>query len=574
MADVKIAVQSQLDKILEQFKEIDQSVHSLKDSFGKMGEGAGEAVEKQTKKTEGFLTKLRSVSGRVADQIRGDFSALIGLESIGGALKISEQFKGSVTETVKLSDTIRKLGQSFGIARDDFVKFQTKVVDGLGDIGLGSDVAANALHGLAGTPVKGQEQLVQYSKTSGQLAQISGEKGREGDIARGIAQAIQARGGNVNDVKQMSAMAEDLRRVFNQTGKGPTETLRTMQELFTSMSSDFRKSISSRGLANLAATAQTAGPNSTKFLEEFLGKSPIARKAMEAQGFKGVFSNQGLDVEKFRKASQGVLSRVGGDPRMAAKTLGLSDEAAEGFVRLSESLDKVKAAQDGVNRATGDLATQQKQSMGLSEAFSASINRVKKTFASPLSMATQGITNVLSGASQSGLGSAAVVGGGGLLAAMLAGGGMRGIGKGLGLGGMAKARATEALTGEKVQDVRVINFEEAGGKLGGMAGAASAGGGFLGKAGKALGAAGAAAGVGAVAYELGQSVINPLIESGTQGTNNEGFKGNGVERMIFWLEKIANTENYQKFQKAQKVMVELNKRDLKQSKPSSRGGGF
>lgn len=575
MAEVKVAVQSQLDQILAQIKSIDKSVVGLKDSFGKMGDGASEAVEKQTKKTEGFLASLRSVSGRVSDQIRRDFSALVSLESISGALKISEQFKGGVTETIKLSDTIRKLGQSLGIAQGDFSKFQAKMVTGLGEIGLGSDSAANALQGLAGTPVRGQEALMGYAQSSGQLAQISGEKGKEGDIAKGIANVIQAKGGNVNDTKQMGAVAEDLRRVFNQTGKMPSETLRTMQEMFTSMSSDFRKTIGSRGLANLAATAQMAGPNSTKLIEEMLGKNPIARSALNAQGFKGVFSDKGLDVEKFRKASQGVLSRVGGDPRAAAKTLGLSDEAAEGFVRLSESLDRVKAAQDGVNNATGDLNTQQKQTMSLSEAFSASINRVKKTFATPLSAATQGATNMLSSASQSGIGSAAVVAGGGLVAAMLAGGGLRGIGKGLGLGGMLKAKATEAVTGEKVQDVRVVNADEIGGGSG-AAGALAGAGGMLGKAGKALGGAGAVAGAGMAGYELGNQLINPLIENNTQGTTAEGFKGNAVERMIFWLEKIANTENYQKIAKANKMMVDLKitQRDLKDSKASSRGGGF
>ena len=193
---------------------------------------------------------------------------------------------------------------------------------------------------------------------------------------------------------------------------------------------------------------------------------------MEAQGFKGVFTEEGIDIEKFRKASQEVLARVGGDPRLAAQTLGLTEEAAEGFVRLSESLDRVQAAQESLRGASGDLAKQYRESMGFGESFRASINRVKKVLAEPLAIATEKGTELLSAAAQSDVGALAVTGGAASLAALLAGAGMRGVGRGLlGAGTTAvKTQAAEALLGQKTIPVYVTNASEIGG---GMAGAAA-----------------------------------------------------------------------------------------------------
>ncbi len=557
---VELSVKSQLKKVIEELEGITKAAQGVSASLNEMAKETGDTTKKQLKGIELFLSKIRGLSSRAAKQMKDDFRSLASLNAIGQSLALSNQFKGSVREAVNLSDTIRKLGGTFGIASKDFANFQSKMIKGLGEIGMDSDVAANTLKGLADTPVRGAENVLGYSKGAGQLASISNSKGQEGDIAKGIAKVIQARGGNPNDMKQVSAVMEDLRRVFNQTGKGPTETLQAMQQLFASMPKDMRKMIGTRGLANLAATSQIAGPNSTKFLEELLGKSPIARKAMEAQGFKGVVTDKGLDVDKFKKASQGVLSRVGGDPRLAAQTLGLSEDAAEGFVRLTESLGLVKKAQEGIEKSTGDLNTQYRSSMGLGEAFRANINRIKKIVADPLSSVTQGLTDMMSGASGSNAGAAGVVAGGGVLAALLAGGGMRGLGKGLGIGGMAKAAGIEAATGRQVQPVYVTNAAEIGG--GGM------GGGMGGK--MALGGLAVTAGIAASA------AASQIVEPGGLGAAASGVGMQGLGEKLDQLEKIvgewtAGLTGMHSSGGRPAVKVELNKRDLKEVKQPSRG---
>lgn len=568
---VELSVRSELQKVIQDLERITAASKSVHDSIGKMGEEVGDSIGKSQKKTENYLTSLRRLSGRVAEQLRGDFKTLLSLGAVKESLNLSSQFGGSVKEALNLSDTIRKLGTTFGIAGKDFATFQSKMMKGLGDIGLSSEVAANTLQGLAETPVRGQENLVQYSRTAGELGSLSRQQGREGEIAKGIAEVIRARGGNVNDVGEMHKVAEDLRKVYNATGKGPTDTLASMKELFTGMSKDFRKTMSSSGLANLAAAGQVAGPNSTKFLEEYLSKSPIARMAMDAQGFKGVITNKGIDVDKFRKASSGILSRVGGDPRLAAQTLGLSEEAAEGFIRLSESLDKVKTAQDAMRRSTGNIEEQYRGTMGMAESFKASINKVKQLVATPLSWLTQNVTGGLSKASESTGGALGVTAGGGILAALLAGYGMKGIGKGLGggmLGGMGggllNAGVVEGLTGRQVQPVYVVNASEI--SAGGIAGEALKGGGIAGTLGKAGLYGGALAAGGAAGYYLNEKVLEPAMKS-TGDDKALTAAVTAIAQKLGLLPQVANA-------RPQRVIVDLNKRDLKESKQPTRGSSF
>ena len=439
------------------------------------------------------------------------------------------------------------------------------MVQGLGDIGLSSEAATNTLEGLADTPVRGEKALIEYAKEAGKLASISGQTGKEGSIAGGVARVIQARGGDTNDPDQMRTVMEDVRKAFVATGKKPGDILANMEKIFSGMSSDLRKSIGTGGLAKLAGAGQVAGPGSIKFLEEFLGKSGIQRKALEAQGFKDVFTEKGIDIDKFQKASKEVLERVGGDPRMAAKTLGLTDEAAEGFVRLSENLDRVRKVQDAMTSSTGSLNEQYRNSMGLSEAFKANLNKIKGSISGPFAEIQEMITGGLSKASESTEGAASVVLGGGVLAAVLAGAGLRGVGGGL-VGGMAKAKAMESITGEKVQNVFVVNASDMGGGLPGAPGGGLKGvGSMLGKAGL-VGAAGFAG------YKVGGAIQehSPTLT----GKTSEGFEGGLIERLFFKLDKVFGGEASTQFMKNQKLMVELKSKDLKQSKQPSRGASF
>lgn len=572
MAQVEIRVKSGLEQILKDLESLRARAEDVSAALRDTGNQTSESIKKNTRETETFFGQLRTFGRRMSDQLKRDFAALASLESLAAGLKISEQFKNSVKESVILSDSIRRLGPVFGMVEKDFVGFQKTLTDGLGEIGLSSEAASRTLEGLSQTQVRGEENILGYARAAGQLATIGGEQGREGDIARGMASVIRARGGDVNNKKEMEALAESLRRVFLSTGVGPSQALDTMTSLFEQMPADFRKAITSSGLANLAAAQAVGGPATTQFLEEYLGKSPIARMAFEAQGGRGIFTEEGIDIEKFRAFAGSIMGRVGGDPRLAAQTLGLSEDAAEGFVRLAESLDRVKEAQDRIQRTTGNLNETYRQSMSLGDSFRANINRIKSFLAEPLASITQGATNLLNQASQSDLGAGAVVAGGGLLAALLAGGGLRGIGGSL-VGTVLKSQAAEQLTGQKTIPVYVTNAAEigaAGAASGLLSGGAGGVMGFLGKA----GAVGAALGAGVLAGQLAEPYVGKFLEDKTTGTTKEGFTGDIVERLFFKLDMLLGgdtTSAYRAPAPPQKVKVEFNTPLLKETKQPTRG---
>ncbi len=579
---VRLSVKSDLNKIIEELQKIRDEAKETNESFSKISKDSSKAVEGSVKRTEGYFDKLKSFGRRTAAQIGSDFKTLFNVGQLAGGLSIANQFKNSVQETVKLSDTIRKLSSVFGIASKDFASFQGKMTKGLGDIGLSSEVAVSALEGLSQTQVRGESNLIEYSKAAGMLGSITGQQGQEGAIAKGMADLIKARGGDVNDAKTMQAVAEDIRRIFVATGAKSTDSLSAMERLFAAMSSDLRKTVTTRGLSQMAAAASAAGPNATAFLEEYLKADTLQRQRLDAMGMKGVVKDTGeIDIDKFKAFAEKTNQMFGSDPRVAAKMLGMTDEAAEGFVRLTQNLDRVKQAQERVSKATGSLNEQYRQSMGLGEAFRSNINRVKGLFGELGGAVSQGATDLLSKAGASDVGSAAVVGGGALAAAVLTGGGLRGLmGTAKGLG---KASAIEAVTGEKVQNVYVTNAAEIGSGLGGvLSGAGAAGGaGKLAKVGKF---AGAAAGVGVAAYagmEIGKAIepaTTKWLNENTTKTNEKGFEGNLIERGLFRLDRAVGGRisgvSPEQWDRQQKIIVELNKRELKATKQPTRGASF
>jgi hypothetical protein len=479
-------MRAKADEVAKAFKDVGGVVFTESEKAAKQASGATDEYRKgsdsvaaglkeNTKRATTFFNDLRGLGRRVADQLRGDFKSLVSITALQNALKLTGQFNKSVGETIQLNDTIRKLGRTFGIAAADFASFQAKLTTGLGDIGLASDVAARTLEGLSHTPVRGQENLVAYSRTAGMLASIGGqdEKGKEGDIGAGMARVIQARGGDFNDQKQMTQLAEMLRRVQDQTGSKPSQTLAYLEAIFSKMPDDFRKAISASGLASLAAGAAVGGPNSTEFLKDFLAKDSLQRRAIESQGGTGIVTDQGIDVDKFRAFADKLFSRFNGDKRAGVKTLNLDDDSAEGFIRLYENLTKVKTAEEGIAHMTGNLVEQYYEAMGAMEAFNASVNRLKSTLSGPIAAVTQGVTGGLAEASKTTMGATAVVVGGGVLASLLASGALKGLGGGL-FGGMISTvvadKAAEAMLKKETIPVFVVNAAQIGNNLPGAAG--------------------------------------------------------------------------------------------------------
>lgn len=574
--EVVILGRAEFDQILKSLQMLRDSGKKTQNEMGTTGKKVQDNLEKTGKKTETSLRQTSSVLRRIAGQLFSDFKALASLSSIQGALKLQSQFAGAVTETIALSDTIRRLGGSFGIARQQFGSFQSYLAKGLGEIGASSEEASQALQGLSGFGVKGAESAAALSKGAVTLAGMSGERGNVQSVATLLAKAIQSQGKDVNDRAAQEGMIGEVTAAVQATGKTSSELLSAMDQMFSTMDKSLRGKIGPEAMSQMAVLATTVGPQATKALQEYLSKSTIERSAMEAQGFGGVIGKDGqLDIKALNKFITEGQKRIGFDPRKALQTFGFSDEAAEGLIRVAEQSKAVEDNMRKLSNATRDNEMAFRKSMGMMDSFKGAINTVKGKLEGTFEGATQTITDMLQAQVGDTAGSTAVVAGGGILAALLAGGGLRGLGGALskGLGGFAKKEAYETITGEDVQSVYVVNASEISSGIGGVMGGAGmmdklkGGAGLLGK-GSMVG--GAAYG----GYELGSALNEKIIDPMTQGTTEEGFEGNVVERLFFKLDKLFGGEastNIMKANQQVKVVVETKSPNLKARQEKPRG---
>lgn len=572
---VEVKVQSQLQKIIEDLQAIQKASAGVSAEMKAMGGGVGKEIDEQNKKVKRGLEDTKSFGRRVADQLRQDFKSLFAVQSLTAGMKLSDQFSGAIKESVALSDAVRKFSSVFGIAGKDFVHFQNMMIMGLGDIGAGSESAANALKGLAETPVRGEKNLLAYSKTAAQLGSISGEKGQEGAIAKGISGVIQARGGNPNDTAQLAGVSQEILQIRKATGKSATEIVSMLTELYTRTNSDYQKQMTGGGSTTLATAALMGGPQATSFIEKFMGMNRIERKGLEAQGFKDILGKNGeLNTKAILQTLQEAKARGLGDAQAGLKTYGFGDEEAKGFIRLAEAVKASAGAINGAKDSVVDINDEYRRTMSLGDSFRANINKVKSVFAPLISAGTSGLSTGMSAASQSGVGAVAVTGSAAILAAVLTGGGLRGVGKGLmgSLGGEAKAAAVEAATGEHVQRVEVINWPAGMGGIGGIAGKAAGG--------LALGT-GAILGAGALATAAGAVLAAPhaaaeFTKAESKGTHTSmdvstgergAFQGGSALQamLVNFLKGKESTQDV-------RVKVELNKRELRATPLPGRGG--
>jgi hypothetical protein len=562
---VELSVKSQLLKIIGELEKITNTSRDTTEALKQQGKETAKVFDEAGKKTEEQIKKGSGVMRRMLDSLKGDLKTLASMEALKSGLSLAHQFEGSIQEAVKLSDTIRRLGGTFGIASKDFSGFQTKMQKGLGDIGLSSEAAAKALEGLAETPVRGQENLLAYAKSAGQLASIGGQRGQEDKVAKGLSGIIESRGGNSNDIGEMQKVTEDLRRAVIATGKSPTEMIEAMEQIFTKMPEDLQKAFSTRSLATLAAGATQGGPNATKFIQDFLGKSQWQRAFQQVTGATKLFGPKGFDTEAIKKFYAEAKNLGSGDVRIGLKALGVdSDEAADGFVRLASHLEEVAKAQEKVEKMTGDVNSSYKETIGLSDSFKGAINKVKGIFSPIVSAGTHGVTKATQDASSNTVGAIGTVLAGGALAAILSGKGLKGVGNAV--LGVGKRKALEEVTGEKVEKVEVMNFDELeesgfGGKTTGekISESLKGAGGIKGLAGKAAGAVGGLAAAGSVGYAVGNVIEGQIDEH--FGTERDA----AIDRLVDWLDSKGLNPS------SQKVVVEVNSPTLKATKSPTRG---
>jgi hypothetical protein len=580
MSDVKISVDARLDKIEAALGDLNKLISDI----GKNIQGQGKQIEKtyqegfgkSAKQAENFMARLSGLGRKTLKNLGDDFKALFSLNAIKESLKLSDKFRDRAVQVMTLNDAIRKMGASFGIAQSQFGKFQQDLQKRLGDVGVSSEAAANALEGLMGTQVKGEKNLIDFAKQAGMVAALSGEGGSEGQIAKGMAE-VALRGFTPEQI------GTAVSRIQMGSGLKATESLSLMKDVMSSMTPEQVTQMGGlKGVEDLAIIMKTSGKESADFLKRLVQGDENTRAVFESLGAKNVFNEKGFDPNAF-KGFVDNMRRMHKDPKIALKIAGMSDENTVAFLKLYDSLDQVKNQADMVNKSFVTTEEALKNNRGFAESFGAAVNKVFGNI--PLSRITQPLTNLASDMAESDVGSAAMVGGSAVLAAMLAGGGLRGVGSALGLGGgmggvlggVAKGKALETAG---VQSVYVVNASEIGG--GGVGGLAGAGlGGMLGKAGL-VGAAGVAG------YAVGQ-MIEPYVASAldkyTLAPSSEGIGDmNVVERAMLKFSRmtglgldeqtLSNLNRSEAMTKSGQVKVVIADPRLKEVHSPTRGGSF
>lgn len=537
--DVVLIGRAELDSIYQSLQKVMDHAREGSQEVQQLGNKVNDGMNNQVKKTESGIKRVGSGLRRLASQLYSDFKGLLSLQSLMGGLKLSNQFSGSVKESIKLSDNVRRLGSSFGVAKQEFGFFQAFMARGLGEIGASSEDAANALEGLAGFGVKGVESATSLAKGSVALAGIGGEKGNEKQVSSLLASTLQSQGKDVNDLAAQKALIGEVTAAVTTTGKSASEILGAMNTIFSKMPEELRKKIGPEAMAQLGVVATQAGPDATAGLQKFLSLSKEERMGLEQQGFQNVFDKKGqLDLKQLVATINDIKSR-GLSAEASLKTAGFTDEEAQGFVRIAEKADVLAESLGNLSKASRDTDAAYKGTLGMLDAFKANINTVKGYLETAFMGGSQKVTDALSGTIGDPMKSGAVVAGGAALAAVMAGGGLRGLFKmgSSALKGGLQEKAQEALGGENIQPVRIMNWSEMPTDLSGAAGAAGMGG----KAGSMLKSAGLVAAAGAAGYAVG-SVVEPaataVLDKYTTGTTDEGYTGNAVERVFAKLDNL------------------------------------
>lgn len=465
MEKVELGVNSQLKKIIAELQQIAEKNEEVGRSFKDMGKDVGDSFAKTTKKTENAVNDMASRSRQILNNLKQDFKTLISFGSVLGGLKLSEQYKNTITQSITLGNTIRKVGETFGWTKGQFLDMQTKMNKGLGSIGLSSEAAANALSGIAKTAIRDENAIIEYAKTAGMLASIGGEKGREGEIAQNIAGISAYQGKNPNDIQAMKGIQNEVLKIMRATNRSATEVSDELLTIYKSTNEDFKGQLERGGSTSLATAGVMAGPESTDFIKKYLGMSKVQRSGLEAQGFGQIMNPDGsLNVNAIKGTIKEAQSR-GLDTESGLTTFGFSPEEAKGFIALAKAVEINGKVIEQAHKSVVDINKSFYETKTLGDSFNSNLERMKGKIGGFIGAVTQTSTDLLNEASKTDLGAAGVSAAGAMGAALLTGGGIRGM-KGA-LVGKVKEEAYEKLTGETVQPVKIMNTDELASKMGG-----------------------------------------------------------------------------------------------------------
>jgi hypothetical protein len=440
---VEVEVKSQLSKIVEDLQSITKAAKSVSEAIKKGTGDVGEEVDKQNKRVQGGLEKMATTGRKIADRMRQDFLSLGTIMAAQGGFALGKQLEKAAAGAITASDAIHRYGGILGIAKSNFVDFESQAVSSLGHIGLSADVLAQTMKGLSETTVRGSAMTQMYAENAGELASITGERGNESSIAKSIAGAIVAQGGNANDPKQVAAMVAQVLQISRTSGGTASGNAESLRNLYTGTNQAFQGFLRNGGATTLAA-AEKSAPGSSAFFEDYLGKNQFMNARADAQGIGNILGANGQINASQVQSIMAQATATGGGKAQAGLEMqfGMTQDQAQAFMRLSEALkttgNEINTAKSQIFNLNTEFATTKTLMDNLTGSFE---NFWSKLI--PVTAAlTEGASRVLGNASQSAAGSAIVTGASAVGAA-------GGVGSGISLvtgGGVAGGVATSAIT--------------------------------------------------------------------------------------------------------------------------------
>jgi hypothetical protein len=421
----KLQFEHNLPEILAALKATDAQTKALIDQIGAYSKSVSDGISQPTKKVETTLQKMNRMGKESLQGLGNSIKTFLGVQAIQAGLSISNQFKDTLSNTLKLSDAVRKLGDYYGIAENKRVDFQAQIGKALGEKGLGMEVGAAAMLGLRGQGVKSPEALTQYAVSAGSLASIGGEKGSEGAIAAGLADALRMRGIDSQNLVEMRKLSESVNEAMQKTGTAATDILSGMTRLYAGMSQEQKKKLGPGAMAQMAAIEAQVGPGALSFLQPALGAQTFAEKErVKALGMDKLVGSEGLKLDEFQKFMRDATKLGGGDVATGLRAKGLSSEQVSAAMMTMERMPAIRQdLQRG--RPGAPLEQQVGRTRGLQDTSEAMQNRVLGWASNLFAAGSQGATDIGQKLSESNAGSAAGVAG----AAALSGGL---VGKGIG----------------------------------------------------------------------------------------------------------------------------------------------
>lgn len=539
MADVEIKVKANLTEISDGLKKISKEAKEASGDISDAGKQNAETLDNVSNKAKRNVFDLRAVSKDFLGDISQSLKKIGALSAAGLSFKFAKGIKEAIDETNDLTDTFKKLGNVFDMSKEKFGSMQSGMVKGLSLIGQSAGVVTDTLMALKETPVRGEENITEYAKTSAKLASISGTKEDQGAIAKGLSDVLLAQGKDPNDLRLVRALGETVRNIYNATGRDPQDILTETTSIFQKMPKDLRNKITPDTLGTIFAARTAGGENTTKFIEEYMGKSKLERMVFDQFGGGNLIKDGKLDVEQFKKFSQNATSLIGIDPRKSAEVLGISPEAAEGMMRLGERLESVNDIMKKISNPIGDLNDQFKDSLTLTEALSSNFSRLNSSMSDVIPKANNFLTDLFKGTAETDFVNSAA--GSASVGAVGAGAGLVGAGAGLGMIPAAAAAAAGSV---------------------------------------ALGALSIGAGVGGALGYFAQPGVSSVLDRSTTGTTSEGYTGNSIDRLIFKLDELLGSPTgisdkfYENKERDIKVKIEMEKTENLRARIENRGASY